>query len=234
MSRRRLAVAFIYVFVLNASHAPVSRSETPNERSDALTKQLMSPNARERLRAFDELIRARRDAVESLVAVASSAGEREHEVSARAQAIRTLGELRAEEGIGVLSHQLTCWFPAHLWRRHPLDHYLAAWALLQIGPPAVPTVLSRLNADVASEEMSVIAWWFHSLDGRDLGLARLKLALEGGNGLSEKGKANLARLIKVYQSIDFSDPVQWPRPRTRSDHAPANVERAKEPVKEAK
>jgi len=189
-----------------------------NVSSDALIQDLQSSEALVRSRAFQELLSRHRNTIDGLLIVGRSGGQSPSDVEGRRRAMVLVGELRAVGAVSLLAPHLGESFhdPA-LWSyRHPLDCYPAARALLHVGSPAVTGVLTRVNLGVSEEEMNVIAWWFYSLDGKELGLCRLKLALKSGKNFTEDGRANLARLIKLYESIDFNDPRQWPRPRTQA------------------
>jgi len=212
MISRPLCVGLALAALLGTLRSSLSRAEDNEAGAATFARRLMSPNGEERARAFAELMKAREKSADSLLIVAHSTGDEPHQVYARQQAIVAIGELRAVEGIAFLARHLTCSFGTASWHAHPLDRYPAARSLWKIGSPAVPAVLGRLNVDISQEEINVIAWWVYSLDGKELGLARLKLELETGKKVPDKRRANLMRLIEVYQSIDSADMRQWPRP----------------------
>lgn len=185
--------------------------ENPNARSRSLSERLRSPRVQEREAAFDSLQRERQSAIQALLEVASAAVRQPHERYARTRAILLLGEYRALEAVKPLADQVSCSGEVPVWEPHPLNRYPAAYALVQIGSPSIRALLDRVAQRSSEEELRIIAFVVYMIDGKELGLTRLRLAL-GEAAAPGPRKDNLLRLIDVYKPIDFHNPKQWPRP----------------------
>ena len=223
--------AFTVALICLVTFATVLGAENRDGRVralKALLDRLRSPKWQESEAAFQSLETDRWVTIEALLRVLRVPERGPDDYVARMHAMEILGEYRAVEAVDVLIAHLTdvhpfpvVWDRPASWdgvsrsERHPLRLYPAAFALVQIGNRSMRPLLDRLTRPVNDDELRIMAFVIYMIDGKDLGLARLKLAVDGGE---YKGPArdNLARLYDVYKTTDFRDMRQWPRPKSAS------------------
>jgi len=102
----------------------------------------------------------------------------------------------------------------------PLGGFPAAKAMVRIGPPAIKAIFDSFGKKRCSAaRLRICAFVIYSIDGKELGLCRLELALaeeqkkaeaEKAGGFHTTARKNLSRLIRLYKSIDFTNPKEWP------------------------
>ncbi len=185
-----------------------------DDRSKKLAQRLQSSEANERAVAFSELQSERKAAIDALLEVVRAEDAPANRFS-RTQAMLVLGEYRAIEAVEILWDRITYVGAAPVWEPHPLSRHPAAYALAQIGSPAMRGLYARLGRPVSNDELRLIAFVVEWIDGKELGLARLTMTLSHVEGTGAN-RENLSRLIEVYKGIDFHDSKQWPRPKKES------------------
>jgi hypothetical protein len=150
------------------------------------------------------------------------AGSEKQDEGDRATAIRNwnspkhlatslLGELRADEAIGVLTKNLT-------YRVIPLvggyetrllaAQFPAAWSLVKIGSPTVPAVLQLLEETHEPSQRHLCTWILVQIDGHDVARFRVEKAIE--NCRLSRTKANLEAALEYFdkEDLDFPPPEE--------------------------
>ena len=141
-----------------------------------------------------------------------------YEGSPQVRAIELLGEWRDADASYLLAHNIRAASDDSDVPLGPLACFPAAQALVQIGSPAIDVMLRDclLDGRVDDADLRLFAWVIYLVDGKDLGLARLKLKAEEWSKARESLAANSLRLLAIYKGIDFDDPQQWPRPAIKA------------------
>jgi hypothetical protein len=183
----------------------------------ALLERLRSRNWKERAAAFESLRTERQTATRVLLEVLRGPRREPHEAFATTNAMLMLGEFRALAAVEPLVANITYYDPSlPVSEPYPLRCYPAADALVAIGEPSIRGMFGRLRDPVNNDELRIMAFVIYMIDdSRDLGLARIKVAIESGD-YGEEIRANLARLYDLYKITDFDDERQWPRPKPAS------------------
>ena len=136
-------------------------------------------------------------------------------------AIRLLGRLRAEEACDILVKSIKS--PA--FRRSKwglLQRYPAAQSLVEIGTPAYNAIWGRLDGRVDDLELRIFACIIYKLDGKELGIARVRqllsvkeaeykaARLRGLEILDPPILGNLKSIADLLSTQDFTDPANFP------------------------
>ena len=204
--------AHLFLVLLNSVllGAPTTASEEAIPRLDA-------EDATERGLARSEMIESRRRTIHSLINLADQEPTNLVQEYVKFDAVQLLGEYRATEATALLSKNLD-YFPrctVRVSEEGPLTFYPAAEALARIGAQAIERVVNQWTAGgISDRQRRILAFLIYQIDGKELGLARLELARK--QAADESRKANLSRLIDLYERIDFANPREWPRPARRA------------------
>jgi hypothetical protein len=220
------------LLVVAASFRGVSATEEPSRSEEAPLELLRSTDMAERIRATNAVLRERRVVVEGLISIVRSSKDDENapdieigrEQSAKHLAMSLLGELRAEEAVGVLTANL-------LYRVKPTrggtseisiaGRYPAARALWQIGSPAVPEVMGRLLVSRNPAERHICLWLLVKIEGRHVAKFRVESALQARE--PQYDKANLREALKWFDK-EHSDYI-LPEESEQSEDKPVEPDR---------
>jgi len=204
-------IACAFVCLLGAVAKDTSTADSQ------LARRLTSPNGHERQVAHSSLRAQRRDTIDALLAAARSASADPRLDYAKVEAIETLGRYRASEACGYLVEEIEYHAPVFVLSPHPLNGYPAAQSLVRIGNPAIEAILDRLGKRATDKQLRISAFVIELVDGKELGLARLEIALARAEARLAKGslsaateRENLTRLVHLFRSIDFRDPKESP------------------------
>ena len=149
----------------------------------------------------------------------------------RRNAIEGLADFRAVNAHNFVVREMTLKLPPDfLSERSPYEDYPAAQAILDVGEPAIQTMLSAgLGRPPADDELKLIAyilWHYYAPQNeQDVGLYRLQRLLERterqrAQSSNRTGRArapsmretNLHALIETYKSIQPGNFKDWPKP----------------------
>lgn len=190
------------------------------EHVAALVNMLRDADARARARAYAPLREMRQTGIAHLLVLAASKGETLPERSAKHDAIRLLGEWRVSDAAEMLVDQIE-YSPREVVTRpsNPLSEFPAGEALVEIGNPVPQKIIDRLWKPVSDQQLKLYAFVLYMIDGRQLALARLEMALAKASEealrsaeYAKPKKENLSRLIRVLRDTDFSNRKERPRP----------------------
>jgi hypothetical protein len=138
----------------------------------------------------------------------------------RVMAAMMLGQLRAQprallESIELRTNELS--------RLTPLAQHVAADALVNIGSPAYPDIFTYCNRELSDRKLWLLAWVIHELDGKEVGLFRIRNRLQqhrtqinnGANAIVDNGSGrnyeqNLSDLVSRLEKIDSKAIDLWP------------------------
>ena len=188
-----------------------------------LVGELRDPDPKTRSRVHSHLADIHSAVVGRLLAIAREPDPDLPLGSPELHAIQLLGEWRAIEARDLLVKHVECTSlesPRSLGRR--LREFPAVEALVAIGSPSAEYITQWLMNDTHPSDwrLRLFAFVIYSTDREAVGLARLRAAMEEikkrkddprYHSLGDVPEQNLSRMIKMFRSIDFSDPRQWPR-----------------------
>lgn len=149
--------------------------------------------------ASDGDLRARK-----LIAVASDDNE---SPIARQMALELLAQIGTPLAVtGLLDNLLveaSVITPLHATARYP-----AATGLRQIGAKAYPQVWGRLERECSDDYLFLLALAVSRFESKTVTVGRLKERLAMDDATKEQ-KANLQRLLKLFETVDFDNPKNW-------------------------
>lgn len=130
----------------------------------------------------------------------------------RSFALRVLGETHAVNQRRVVIRNLIVYSPsARFEGGNGLTAWPAADALVQMGSHAYDAIYARMDEPCSALDMALILHIVLNIDGRELGIARLKIQerklAPDDRRLFVK---NLARLISILESDEYSSPKYSP------------------------
>ena len=170
------------------------RDERAQERYDWVMRELRSERA---VVMYAELSREHEVTEIALMHLAHQ-GPAPH---TKAIAMRLLREMRSERAISSLIKEIAFTYPLGSGR-HPLAKYPAAYALAQIGEPAVQVILTkRLRRPATEQELKLFAavvQHHHRLDA-EVGRFRIQRALDDAQKQLEGGDPGLRTLLVTWE-----------------------------------
>jgi hypothetical protein len=146
-SRARLALALIAItLIISVALALNTSAETEKERPMKPFDGLLAQDEQTRDRAVDKFLDDRKSVIDQLISIVDRGNVAKYNDETRCAAAYLLGELRAEEGVPVLSKSLA----------HPLGRQVSSdisrydapifTALVKIGRPAVPAMFENIES----------------------------------------------------------------------------------------
>jgi len=181
----------------------VSEAQKPEQASLDLAK-LKSPDLKTREATAAAFSLARKKHINELLQLANLKGKDNEYSGTKELAIQLLGEARAPEAIAFCLEHVTFIVPRIIlddegW----IDSYPCAAALIAIGTPVYEKLWPRMMFDRMEDlEIKLLAEIVRSIDGYDIGLARLEAQRGTEKPKAEfqkRFRANLDRLIKRYK-----------------------------------
>jgi hypothetical protein len=217
VTRLPYAQAFL-AFLLMLGHAGVVLSAEDFREIDTTLKELSDPDGVKSSSALQRLSGLRHTVVERLLVLARSDAQGFDHRRSKYDAIRLLGEWRVEEASELLVQEIE--FPELLGVKstdlNPFSLYPAGRALLLIGGPAAEKIVERMANPVNDVEFRLFALLIQEIDGKELGRARLELALANAEKKGAKEnlrRENLTRLLQLYKKLDVENIEDWPLPQ---------------------
>ena len=248
MWRKRDVLAVLMAILVSASvcadEPRESRDSEMETRYETLLEQLTGHDVQARAHAWGRLKPERDLTVSVLLRIADPGGRPDRMADLppvvvqqlRRSAIEMLAEFRALDASDFLARNLALKLPAHYASEpSPFEDYPGAQAILDVGEPAIQTMLfAGLGRSPSDEELKLIAyvlWHYYApQDEQDVGLFRIERLLEREKAEWEKyaktrglelgpsvRQTNLSRLIEMYKTINPNDPKDWPRPARAED-----------------
>lgn len=158
---------------------------------------LQSSDASIRARVASELREARQKTISELMAVAEAPSKPEELNSAKELSIDLLGEYRATEAIELLIKNIEYHVSSITFERVPAANYPCVRALAKIGVPSLHAIIRHLDNPCSEKELKLCANVFRLVDGDDVGVLRVEIALKKAEGQARKNLEQLIVLLKA-------------------------------------
>jgi len=148
-------------------------SQAAEEPEVPLISKLKNHDEKESQQAFEAILAERQKLIQSLIAIASNKKIREENPKVAGRAITLLGKMRATEAIDLLVTLMTF---SDIPNPDPYELntsdklFPAVAALMEIGKPAIKTLLKRVaEGKLSKYEVKEVGWIISGIEGKALG-----------------------------------------------------------------
>jgi len=184
-----------------ASAVVITAAPARAEIHAALGK-LVSGKGNDQLDAAVVITSNRDEVIQSLLQIAETSNVKTGSAYlAKQLAIDCLGDYRAERAVDFLISEIE--FNEAIPRKRavadpdPKSGLPCLRSLIQIGRPAIDGIFKRLVRPSTTRELALFGFIIHEIDGQEVGLYRLQVALGKADGIQ---KEQIQRTIEIYRN----------------------------------
>ena len=184
------------VLTLTGISAAAYCGESPKRPELKQAAGLTEADAARRWAAVQKIKGEHEKLVAELIFVVESSDKKLAVNSSAEFAVLLLGDLRAVDAVPVLIKNIEFRGPGKTGEPTPAAGYPCVHALAKIGGPAVTSIIERLGKPATENELKLFATVVRMVDGKELALARIDLALKDNEKYPPR-KENLEKLLAL-------------------------------------
>ena len=172
MRRFIFLIIFFVVFLKVASYGENTKK--------TIAAGLLSSKPLERQAIFNQVLEQRAKTIEELLSILNKEDVDRSFNGPLHRAIELLGRLRAKESVEVLSKFLT-YVPEGYATEEDIPteaYYVSAVALIEIGEPSIPSMLTIIKETPSKIERNIATWVIMGIEGKEQALNRIKNMIE--------------------------------------------------------
>lgn len=196
----KVTISTVVLMLIVIGMMSVLSTKTHAIEDNQKTVGLTSSDKKERDAACNSLLQERATVVNELIAIVKDKDTDKAFNGPLHYAIALLGKMRAVEAIPVLTEKLY-YIPTGYDTDESNEYqewYVAAPALIQIGEPAIPSMMEIIRKDTDQNHADLATWVILKIEGKEQAKYRLKQAAE--KSLPDKtAYENAMRFIDTYK-----------------------------------
>ena len=200
MTRISLFIGFVMIISTTTLYAGENRMR--------ITSGLLSKNPLERQSTYNEVLAQRENIIRQLLAILERKDADASYQGFYHRAIVLLGKLRAKEAVERLANILE-YVPENFETEEMLPsqaYYVAAQALVQIGQPSIPAMMTKIKHAGSLNERNLAVWVVMEIEGKDQALNRFETAAAKAGASHEHAFVAAREYIRNFK-VTFGNPL---------------------------